>query len=288
MATYSNENYNYAGYASGRPSYNPDFPKFIIEYHKRIPSNQTDTVVDVATGTGISARYLSGYFKRVIGTDISPKMLEVASQSNTSDSNVEYMVCPGEDMSEIPDHSVDVVASATGAHWFDSEKFANEARRILKPNGTLAIYGYSGFGSFIDYPECDVLMREYGIDVLGPYWDTGRQVLERLYSHYNVLLREMDFKDVFMGVYPKDVIPYIGTNYTLMEKPHVINFKITWRALHKYLDSWSSLSNYHVKHPNKRRLSDVYVEKMMAVANETDFEKEINFEWGQSVVLARV
>jgi len=51
-------------------------------------------------------------------------------------------VCPAEEL-PFEDASVDLLASFTAAHWFDTEKFMREANRVVKPGGCVAISTYT-------------------------------------------------------------------------------------------------------------------------------------------------
>lgn len=48
--------------------------------------------------------------------------------------NVEYRVGVAEDLAGITDASVDLVATAQAAHWFQLEPFYAELKRVLKPS----------------------------------------------------------------------------------------------------------------------------------------------------------
>lgn len=41
------------------------------------------------------------------------------------------------------DSSLSLIISAQAAHWFDLPYFYNEAKRTLKDNGVLAVFGYA-------------------------------------------------------------------------------------------------------------------------------------------------
>ncbi|KAJ1929145.1 trans-aconitate methyltransferase 1, partial [Linderina macrospora] len=184
MATYSAKTFDSSNYDSNRPRYRASLADTIIEYHRtHDANNSTSLAVDVATGTGIFARQLQGKFSRVIGSDISPTMLKSAREANSTQNSIEFVESPAETLSFLKPGSVDVITVATGAHWFDMEKFVAEAERVLKLNGTLAIFGYTGFGHFVDHPQCDAIFRDFGVGPtkLGPFWDHGR---ERLVDNY--------------------------------------------------------------------------------------------------------
>ena len=52
-------------------------------------------------------------------------------------------------------------------HWFDADAFAREAKRILRPGGVLAAFGYKY--SRVT-PDVDALVRHHLERALGPYW----------------------------------------------------------------------------------------------------------------------
>jgi ubiquinone/menaquinone biosynthesis C-methylase UbiE len=43
---------------------------------------------------------------------------------------------------DLPDKSVDLIVSAQAVHWFNHEGFYGETKRLLKPDGMLAVWGY--------------------------------------------------------------------------------------------------------------------------------------------------
>jgi len=48
----------------------------------------------------------------------------------------------GEDLSYLEDGSVDVLTCAMAMHWFNEETFYPQVKRVLKPGGVLAVFGY--------------------------------------------------------------------------------------------------------------------------------------------------
>ena len=76
----------------------------------------------------------------VIGVDISTEMLSRAVRHE----KLRYVEAPAERM-PFDDAHFGLVTVALAFHWFDQRRFALEARRVLRPNGWLAIYN-DGFG----------------------------------------------------------------------------------------------------------------------------------------------
>ncbi|KAI9501861.1 trans-aconitate methyltransferase 1 [Coemansia spiralis] len=282
--------YEPGNYSANRPQYKPDLAAKIVAFHKTAnPNAATDLAVDVATGTGIFARQLPQYFTRVIGTDISNAMLESARHS-TGGGSVQYIQSPAESLSFLQDQTVDLITVATGAHWFDITKFLQEARRVLKPSGTLAIFGYTGFAKFTKYPQCDSVLRNYGLgdDMLGPYWEKGRDVLTDGYFKYHQELARTFWTGIQRQVYPEALEPNPTPIYParVSLEPHVMDFKVTWRTLRQFLSTWSPLDIYQKKHPGDQKLCDSVIDDMMLISGVTDLDEEVALNWEQILVLA--
>ena len=56
--------------------------------------------------------------------------------------NIEYQQAAAEHTG-LPDSSVDLITVAQALHWFDLDAFYTEARRVLRPGGTLAAWTYT-------------------------------------------------------------------------------------------------------------------------------------------------
>ncbi len=95
--------------------------------------------VDVACGSGQSTTQLSPYFEQVIGVDVSEAQI---AQAPTTYPNVTFQVSEGDCMKFLKDSSVDLVTIASALHWLNIDNFFVEAKRILKPQGVLAIYSH--------------------------------------------------------------------------------------------------------------------------------------------------
>ena len=92
---------------------------------------------DCATGNGQAAIGLAAHFEKVIATDASAQQIENAEP----DKRISYRVAPAE-ASGIDSGSVDLIMVAQALHWFDLDRFFTEAKRVLKDDGVLAVWGY--------------------------------------------------------------------------------------------------------------------------------------------------
>jgi SAM-dependent methyltransferase len=129
--------------------------------------------IDVGTGNGQAAVALAAHFDAVIGTEPSAAQLAQARPHP----RVTYRQEPAESMSAAS-ASADLVTAAQAAHWFDWPQFTEEARRVLRPGGVLALWSY---GNCEVTPAIDGLVADFFRDVVGPYWPRERRHVEESY-----------------------------------------------------------------------------------------------------------
>lgn len=96
-------------------------------------------VLEVACGAGQGLGYLAKRARRVVGVDIDTGILEQPKSTYRGRDNIEVL---GADAEKLPfsDGSFDVVILYEAIYYLRRpERFANEARRILRPGGTLLV-----------------------------------------------------------------------------------------------------------------------------------------------------
>jgi hypothetical protein len=64
---------------------------------------------------------------------------------------------------------------AQAFHWFRQEAFFGEVRRVVRPGGCLALWCY-GLAQIT--PEIDGAVYHLYEDLLGPYWEPERKLVE--------------------------------------------------------------------------------------------------------------
>ena len=199
-------------YAKFRPRY----PDALFDFLAR-EAPARDAAWDAGTGNGQAAVGLARWFEHVTGTDASAAQIERALPHP----RVSYRVSPAE-ASGLQAASVDLVAVAQAVHWFDRERFWAEARRVMRPRGTIAIWTYLLFEIT---PEIDDIVRRFYSGIVGPYWPPERRLTEQRYQTIEFPFLEFDAPDftIEQTMTLDDVAGYIrtwSTTRAFMEHKH--------------------------------------------------------------------
>lgn len=131
-ARFSDRVQNYTRY---RPSYPISAIDWLIrEYHL----NAASGVADIGSGTGIFSDLLMSAGLSV--TSIEPNDEMRMESDRLHSHNPLYTSLSGTaEATMLETDSVDIIVAAQSFHWFDSTPTKREFRRILKPNGVLAL-----------------------------------------------------------------------------------------------------------------------------------------------------
>ncbi|EJF11590.1 MULTISPECIES: class I SAM-dependent methyltransferase [Pontibacter] len=195
---------NFSGHAVDYARYRPTYPpELIAQLASMAPAQQL--AWDCATGNGQVAGMLASFFDQVVATDISENQLKNAVQLP----NISYRVEQAEE-SSLPDHAVDLVVVAQAVHWFDFDRFYQEVKRVLKPDGLIAVIGY---GLLSTHPSLDKVIRYFYSEVLDGYWDPERSYLDEDYRTIPFPFQEVQLPQ-FSSSYtwtPEDLIGYLNT-----------------------------------------------------------------------------
>ena len=118
-------------YAQYRPSYPPNAIEKIIE---GLGHNSAIIGADIGAGTGISAHLLADRGVHVLAIEPNQAMRQMA----TPHPRIEWREGTAE-ATHLPTQSVDLVTTFQAFHWFNPGPTLREFRRILKPDGRVAI-----------------------------------------------------------------------------------------------------------------------------------------------------
>ena len=193
-------------YAAFRPTYPGELYDFIFKH-----LDHFTMAWDAGTGNGQVARELSGKFTSVMATDISSQQLRNAYQAD----NIFYSLAS--EKTTFPDDMFDLITVAQAIHWFDVNRFYTEVRRVAKPNGIVAVWGY---GLLSAVPEIDSRLHNFYTEVVGPYWDKERRLVD---EHYRTLS-----------------FPF----HELETPAFQFSFRWTLDEFQGYLTTWSSVQKY--------------------------------------------
>ncbi|KAI0087202.1 S-adenosyl-L-methionine-dependent methyltransferase [Irpex rosettiformis] len=298
MATFSKATFNTAKYASIRPTYPRQLYDFIFKYHERGQRARWGTAVDLGCGTGQATTELTA-FQKIIGVDPSAKMIEEASKNAASaglPGQIEYKQSSAEVLPFLEEGSVDLIASAQAAHWFNWNKLWKEAARALRKDGSLAVWGYSEF-RLTGLPSATRLINEYSqgsdpLNSLGPYWERpGRTIVD---EH---LVAIPDPETVVPGAF-RDLerVYFTGEHHPNLPntRPVILRKKMSWDDLMSYLRTFSSLHSFHEKYPDdlQRPDGDIALRFLNRLKEDVAQHKgstgeEVDVEWPLALILAR-
>lgn len=195
---------HFSGHATGYALARPGYPSDLFEW-LATQCHGHGLAWDCATGNGQAAVALSRYFDKVIATDASAEQIKSAKRA----ANVEYHVA-GAESSGIDRESVDMVTVAQALHWFDLDAFYLEAKRVLKPDGVIAIWGYHLTRVS---PEIDRAIDLFDREIVGPYWPPERRHIDRHYSDFDFPFTRIDVPSFAMRLAwnRRQFLDYIGT-----------------------------------------------------------------------------
>ena len=134
-----------AAYATFRPTYPRAVFDIVSSFIKKNGSSGFGVAADVACGSGQSTFSLCSLFQKVIGVDISEAQITHA-KAKVADTlpesrSIEFIVGDAHNL-PLESSSADLITCATAWHWLNPEVFYREVKRVLKPKGCLAVYGY--------------------------------------------------------------------------------------------------------------------------------------------------
>ena len=132
-----------------------------------------DLVWDCATGNGQAAQALAGYFQHVHATDLSAEQIAQARPHP----KIDFRTAPA-NASGLVDHSCDLVTVAQALHWFCTDDFHAEVRRVLKPGGLFAAWTYTLLRG---EPELNAIIEDFYIHTVGPWWPPERRWVDTGY-----------------------------------------------------------------------------------------------------------
>lgn len=206
---------HFSGHSGLYSRYRPSYPVAMYRFLSECAPARL-LAWDCATGNGQAAFGLAEYFEKVIATDASAAQLGQAAPHP----RVEYRVATAEQV-PLADHSVDLITVAQALHWFDLEGFYREVRRVLKPQGVLAVWSYNLL-------QCeaaiDALLNRFYAETVGPWWPPERVHIEQGY-------RALPFP------FDEKQSPVFAMQ-TCWNLEQLLGYLRTWSAVQRYRKEW--------------------------------------------------
>jgi SAM-dependent methyltransferase len=164
---------HFSAQSDGYARYRPTYPAELLQFLASLTDRKT-LAWDCATGSGQVAVALTDYFSNVVASDASESQIAAAIQHG----GIEYRVAAAE-QSGLSDNSVDLITVAQAFHWFDQDAFITEVRRVLRPQGVLAIWCYE---LCTVNESCDAIVDTLYRDIVGEFWPPEREMIEQGYA----------------------------------------------------------------------------------------------------------
>lgn len=226
-------------YESARPIY----PDKLFEILSK-ECSRTEIAWDCACGTGQVSKSLIHYFKKVYATDINENQI-----LNSFKHDAVHFSIQKAEITTFKKSFFDLVCVAQAMHWFNTGQFFNEVKRVLKPDGIFACFGYSFFNI---NPEIDKIVKETLFNPIKNYWSSKNKIL---WNNY----KEVTFP------------------FKAIQSPE-IEMKQSWTKLQllDYIKTWSAYKRF--KEDNSKDIGKIFLEKTKDIW-PIDKKKSIKMEF---------
>ena len=140
--------------------------------------------------------------------------------------------------------TVDLVTIAQACHWLPSvDKFYSECKRVLKPRGCLAVYGY---GNVCLHDEsCNLLVSNFYAKTLEKCWHEKRRHIDNNFSEV--------------------IFPFINTE----RHDWVMSREMMLGDFIGYISSWSGYQKYCKLNPNNFVLEELQMNIMTILSGSS-------------------
>ncbi len=153
--------------------YRPAYPLELFLYLKSL-TEKHELAWDCGTGNGQCAIQLSSYFEKVYASDPSEQQIQNAFHHE----KIIYRVEKAEE-SSLENETVDLIVVAQALHWFDQNAFFNEAARVLKKKGVLAVISYL---NPVVSKEIDAITTTLHDTILAGFWLPENNMVNHKYQ----------------------------------------------------------------------------------------------------------
>ncbi|PLW06285.1 hypothetical protein PCANC_26585 [Puccinia coronata f. sp. avenae] len=283
--SFSDSSYSVESYLDHRPRYPQELYDTILKFHNAPPSDngqsscpasQTKLALDIGCGPGIATAELVPRFEKVIAIDESESMVKLTSSHLPQ---VECHVASAARMPMIESGTVDLITVATAAHWFPPNWW-EEAQRVLKPGGTVALWTISD--KMIIEPSHAKTMEFYElqkglIEAFRNHLAAGHEFIFNMYDTLPLPDSKLKFGP----------IQRMAWNQETVDAPNMLmgsQFNID--KLRKRLHTYSPIYRWRTENPSKKDTGNDPVEQMIAKLKAmTGWDDSTQFTAGHPLAL---
>lgn len=202
---------HFSNHAAEYAKFRPRYPALLFADLAAL-CPQREEAWDCGTGNGQAAVALADHFRHVTATDASAQQIAQGQLHP----KVSYRVATERD-SDLPEESVDLVTVAQALHWFDTAAFFREVKRVLKPQGVIAVWCYNL--SRLGEPF-DAVIRRFYSETVGKYWPSERTLVEQGY-------RTIEFPFT-------ELLPPVAAMEQELTLDGLLNYMGTWSATKRF------------------------------------------------------
>ncbi len=219
-------------YTKGRPGYPQKlfdclYNDFAFSFHS--------TIADIGAGAGKFSEYLLEQGSKVFLVEPNDDMLGVAKKELSVYSNA-FFINGTADTTGLDDNSVDFVTAAQAFHWFDAQKFKNECKRILKPDGMVVlIWNTRDVNSAFNVKSYEIY-KKYCPSFKG-YHGGMKDDDERITDFFDNNLKKLIFENPIEFTKEKFITRSLSASYSLKSGDN--NFEKYIKELENLFDEFS-------------------------------------------------
>lgn len=143
----------FSGKAENYDRFRPSYPRGLVDWLYELTS--ADAVADIGAGTGKFTQILLEKPWRVTAVEPNADMLARLRGNFPSLAVVQASA----ENTGLPAHSFGLITAAQAFHWFDEVLFREECKRLIRPNGRLAVVFNSRGGDEVIAARDEVCKR---------------------------------------------------------------------------------------------------------------------------------
>jgi len=216
-------------YSKGRPDFHSNSINRIKNFLHL--DKKLDRALDIACGTGLSTKALLEIATNVYGTDASQQMLEFAVQPD----KINYSIAKAEQQ-PFPGNYFDLITVSSAVHWFDIDKFLQEANRLLKSQSWLVLYENYFISEMVGNEKFkewfpDIYLKKYPSPLRNDNYDWTNENLNTKNFH---LVTEEKFKNP-VTLKKKQLVLYFTTQSNIISA--VEKGETTYEEVELWLDN---------------------------------------------------